>query len=106
MVVVALAASAYFALRHRQGISAIAVLPFENVSKDPAEEWFSDGMTESLITEMSKVRLLKVISRTSVMQYKNPHQPLKQIARDLGVDAVIEGSAMRVGDRVRIAAAH
>jgi TolB-like protein len=62
------------------------------------------GLTETLITELSKVRSLKVISRTSVMQYKGRSKPLKQIGSELGVDAVVEGSALRVGDRVRITA--
>ena len=82
--------------------SSIAVLPFENFSHDPAEEWFSDGMTEILITQLAKIRSLKVISRTSVMQYKGTRKSVKEIARELGVDAVVESSALRVGDRVRI----
>uniref|UniRef100_Q024X1 non-specific serine/threonine protein kinase n=1 Tax=Solibacter usitatus (strain Ellin6076) TaxID=234267 RepID=Q024X1_SOLUE len=86
-------------------ISSIAVRPFDNFSgAGAAGDWFSDGMTETLIAEMSKVRSLKVISRTSVMQYKKSKKPLKQIAQELGADAVIEGSALRVGDRVRITA--
>jgi len=88
----------------RHKVSSIAVLPFENLSKNADDEWFSDGMTETLITELSRVRSLRVISRTSVMQYKNAHTPLKQIRDELGVDAVVEGSALRVGDRVRITA--
>ena len=80
----------------RPSFSSIAVLPFDNLSHNQAEEWFSDGLTEVLITELSKVRSLKVISRTSVMQYKSGNKPLKQIGRELGVDAVVEGSALRV----------
>ena len=85
-------------------VRSIAVMPFDNLSNNAGEEWFSDGMTETLISELSKIRVLKVISRTSVMQYKKTHKPLGQIASELGVDAVIEGSALRVGDRVRITA--
>ena len=91
-------------LPSRPLIHSIAVLPFDNLSHNPEEEWFSDGMTETLITELSKVRSLRVISRTSVMRYKNAHTPLKQIRDELGVDAIVEGSALRVGDRVRITA--
>jgi TolB-like protein len=85
-------------------IASIAVLPFDNLSRNAEEEWFSEGMTETLITELAKVRGLKVISRTSVMQYKNVKKPLKQVGAELGVDAVVEGSVLRVGDRVRITA--
>lgn len=85
-------------------ISALAVLPFENLSRQVDQEWFSDGMTEMLITELARTRSLKVISRTSVMQYRNTRKPLKQIAQELGVDAIVEGSALLVGDRVRISA--
>jgi TolB-like protein/Flp pilus assembly protein TadD/predicted DNA-binding transcriptional regulator AlpA len=84
--------------------SSIAVLPFENLSGNTEEEWFTDGMTETLITELAKVRGLKVISRTSAMQYKNAKKSLKQIGTELGVSTVVEGSALRVGDRVRITA--
>jgi TolB-like protein len=84
--------------------SSLAVLPLENLSGDAQQEWFSDGMTETLIAELSKIKALKVISRTSVMTYKKTKKPLREIARELGVDAVIEGSAMKVGERVRITA--
>ncbi len=83
-------------------IESLAVLPLENLSGNPDEEYFADGMTEQLITELGKVRALRVISRQSVMQYKGTNKPVPQIARELHVDAVVEGSAMRVGDRVRI----
>jgi len=85
-------------------IEAVAVLPFENLSKDPEQEFFADGMTEQLITDLSKIRALRVISRTSVMQYRGARKPLPQIARELGVDAVVEGSVMRSGNKVRITA--
>jgi eukaryotic-like serine/threonine-protein kinase len=83
-------------------IESLAVLPLENLSGDPAQEYFADGMTEALITDLSKIAALKVISRTSVMRYKRTDKPLPQIARELGVDAVIEGSVLREGDQVRI----
>jgi TolB-like protein len=103
------AAFTVFGLRgtdfRRGGPSSIAVLPFQNLSKNAAEEdWFSDGMTESLIAELARIRNLKVISRTSIMRYKNTKSSLKQIAEELQVDAVVEGSVLRAGDRVRITA--
>lgn len=85
-------------------IESIAVLPFENLSGDPGQEYFADGMTEELIADLAKIQALKVISRTTAMQYKNAKKPLPEIARELGVDAVIEGSALKVADRVRITA--
>ena len=85
-------------------IQAIAVLPLTNLSDDPEQEYFADGMTETLLTDLAKIGALKVISRTSVMQYKGASQPLKEIARQLGVDAVVEGSVLRSGNRVRITA--
>ena len=85
-------------------IRAIAVLPLSNVSGDPDQEFFSDGMTEELITHLSKISALKVISRTSVMRYKGSKKSLKEIAQELGVDGVIEGSVLRSGDKVRITA--
>ncbi len=85
-------------------LDSLAVLPLENLSGDPAQEYFSDGMTEALITYLSKISALKVISRTSVMQFKDSKKTLPEIARELGVKAVIEGSVMRDGDRVRITA--
>jgi TolB-like protein/Tfp pilus assembly protein PilF len=74
----------------------------ENLSGDPEQEFFADGMTEALIAELSKIRALKVISRTSVMQYKGVKKRLPQIARELKVDGVVEGSVLREGERVRI----
>ena len=85
-------------------IRSLAVLPLENLSRDPEQEYFADGMTEALITDLSKIGALRVISRTSVMQYKGAKKPLPQIARELNVDGVIEGSVQRSGDRVRITA--
>jgi TolB-like protein/Flp pilus assembly protein TadD len=86
----------------RIGIDSVAVLPLENLSGNPEEEYFVDGMTEALIAALAKARDLKVISRTSVMQFKGVKANLPEIARQLDVEAVVEGSALRVGDRVRI----
>ena len=85
-------------------IQSLAVLPLQNLSADPAQEYFADGMTEALITDLAKIPGLKVISRTSIMQYKDSHKKLPQIAQELGVDAIIEGAVLRSGDRVRITA--
>jgi len=83
-------------------IDSLAVLPLSNLSKNPEQEYFADGMTEALIAELSKIRALRVISRTSAMQYKNATKSLPEIARALGVRGVIEGSVMREGGSVRI----
>ncbi len=85
-------------------IKSLAVLPLENLSGDPAQEYFADGMTEALISNLSQVRALRVISRTSVMRFKGSRKPLAEIARELNVDAVIEGSVQREGGRVKITA--
>ena len=83
-------------------IHSIAVLPLENLSGDPEQQYFSDGMTDELITELSKISALRVIARTSVMRYKGTKKSLPEIARELNVDAVIEGSVMHSDNRVRI----
>jgi serine/threonine protein kinase/tetratricopeptide (TPR) repeat protein len=83
-------------------IRAIAVLPLRNVSKDPSQEYFADGMTESLISDLARVKALRVISRTSVMRYKGVEKSLPEIARELNVDAVLEGSALLVDNCVRV----
>ena len=85
-------------------IHSLAVLPLENLSGDPSQEYFSDGMTEALITELGRIRSLRVISRRSAMQYKGTTKTVPQIAAELKVDAIVEGSAMRDHDRVRISA--
>jgi TolB-like protein len=85
-------------------IHSIAVLPLENLSGDPNQEYFVDGMTDALITDLAKMRDIKVISRTSAMQYKGTRLPLPEIARALDVDAVVEGAVVRVGGKVRITA--
>jgi TolB-like protein len=86
----------------RAPIRSIAVLPLDNLSGDPEQEYFADGMTEALIADLAKVGALRVISRQSVMQFKGSTTALTEIARVLDVDAVVEGSVMRSGDRVRI----
>ncbi len=83
-------------------IRAIAVLPLRNVSRDPAQEYFADGMTEAIISDLARIKALRVISRTSVMTYKGVEKPLPEIARELNVDAVLEGSALLIGDQVRV----
>jgi TolB-like protein/DNA-binding winged helix-turn-helix (wHTH) protein/Tfp pilus assembly protein PilF len=88
-------------LRH---IESIAVLPLRNLSGDAEQEYFADGMTEALITDLAQISALRVISRTSSMRYKALNEPLPQIARELHVDAVVEGSVLRSGGRVRITA--
>jgi TolB-like protein/DNA-binding winged helix-turn-helix (wHTH) protein/Tfp pilus assembly protein PilF len=85
-------------------IRSVAVLPMQNLSNDPNQEYFVDGMTDELITDLAQIRELKVVSKTSIMHYKGTHTPLPQIGRELGVDAVVEGSVLRSGDRVRITA--
>jgi len=83
-------------------IRSIAVLPLQNLSSDPAQEYFSDGMTDALITDLAQVGSLKVISRTSSMQYKQTKKSLPEIAKELNVDGIIEGTVQRSDDRVRI----
>jgi serine/threonine-protein kinase len=83
---------------------SVAVLPFENMSTDPENEYFSDGITDDIIAQLSKIRALKVISRTSSMQYKKTTKKITMIAEELGVGAVLEGSVRRAGQRVRIVA--
>jgi TolB-like protein/Tfp pilus assembly protein PilF len=85
-------------------IKALAVLPLDNLSADPDQDFFALGMTEALITDLSKLSAVKVISRTSVMRYKGTTKPLSEIARELGVDAIVEGSVLRAGNRIRITA--
>lgn len=84
------------------GINSIAVLPLDNLTGDPNQEYFADGITETLIGEFTRIRALRVISRWSVMQYKGARKPLRDIAKELRVDAVILGSITRTGDRVSI----
>jgi TolB-like protein/DNA-binding winged helix-turn-helix (wHTH) protein/lipoprotein NlpI len=83
-------------------IRALAVLPLENLSGDPAQEYFADGITDELITDLARVGTVRVVSHTSVTRYKGVRKPLPEIARELKVDAVVEGSVTRLGDEVRI----
>jgi serine/threonine-protein kinase len=83
-------------------IKSLLVLPLENLSRDPAQDYFADGMTDELIGKLSNISALRVISRTSAMHYKGLKKPLPEIARELRVDAVVEGSVLRSNDRVRI----
>ena len=81
---------------------SIAVLPFNNLSNDIDDEYFADGMTEDILTELSKIQDLMVISRTTIMKYKGTTKSLKEIGKELGVGTILEGSVRRVGNRVRI----
>jgi TolB-like protein/DNA-binding winged helix-turn-helix (wHTH) protein/Flp pilus assembly protein TadD len=113
-VIVALALALSFSIlavwlfRSRGGapasIRSIAVLPLDNLSGDASQNYFADGMTDELITDLAQISALRVISRTSVMVYKGARKPLPQIARELNVDAVVEGTVLRSGDQVRITA--
>lgn len=85
-------------------IVSLAVLPLTNLSGDPSQDYFADGLTDELITDLGQISALHVISRTSVMQYKDTQKTLPEIARELNVDAVVEGSVLRSGERVRITA--
>ena len=88
----------------QQSIQSLAVLPLENLSSDPDQEYFAEGMTDALTTDLAKISTLKVISRTSSMQFKGTKKPLQQIAKELNVDALVEGTVERSGSRVRITA--
>ena len=83
---------------------SLAVLPLENLSHDPEQEYFAEGLTEALITTLAKIGELRVVCRTTAMLYKDVHKPLREIAHELAVDAIVEGTVLRVGDRVRITA--
>jgi len=83
-------------------IRSIAVLPFENLTGNPEQQYFADGMTDALITALAQIRQLRVISRTSAMHYRDTRKTLPEIARELGVDAVVEGSVSRTNRRIRI----
>jgi len=85
-------------------VNSLAVLPLANLSGDPGQDFFADGMTEALITDLGKISALRVISRTSVVQYKGTKKPLPEIARELNVDALIEGTVSRAGNHFRITA--
>ncbi len=89
---------------HPRQITSIAVLPMENLSGDVNQDYFADGMTDELIASLARISSLRVISRTTAMEYKGTHESLERIAHDLNVDAVVEGTVLRSGDRVRITA--
>ena len=113
-VLALLASALWYSLARRQvhpaatvsaaPIHSLAVLPLQNLSGDKDQDYFADGMTEELITDLGQMSVLRVISRTSVMQYKGTAKPLPQIGRELGADAILEGAVFRSGSRVRITA--
>jgi len=94
----------WLAPHSRSSIDSLAVLPLVNLSGDPKQDYFADGMTEAMITEVAQISELKVTSRTSVMQYKHTKKSLREIAKELGVDALLEGAVQRSGGRVAITA--
>jgi len=102
--VVTLAWTVYARNRALPSIHSLAVLPLESLSTDPSQDYFAEGMTDELITDLGQISALRVISRTSIMTYKGAHKPLPQIARELNVDAVVEGTVLRSGNQVRITA--
>ena len=107
---IAVAAAGWLVFRHRTTnivdtrIQSLAVLPLRNLSGDPAQEYLADGMTEALIGRLASIHSLRVISHTSVMRFKNPQVSVPEIARTLGVDAVVEGSVIKEGDHIRVTA--
>lgn len=109
-IILLAAAASFYSLRARghaaskAAITSLAVLPLTNLSGDPEQEYFADGMTEELITDLARISALRVISRTSAIHYKGTTKTLPQVAQELRVDAVIEGTVQRSGDRVRISA--
>jgi TolB-like protein/DNA-binding winged helix-turn-helix (wHTH) protein/Flp pilus assembly protein TadD len=105
LVMGSLATWKLYSWRHPSpGIRSLAVLPLESLSSDASQDYFADGMTDELISDLGQISALRVISRTSVMGYKRARKPLPQIARELNVDAVVEGTVLRSGDQVRITA--
>jgi TolB-like protein/tetratricopeptide (TPR) repeat protein len=110
VAVLGLLAAAFVMSRVRAGnavppkIKSLAVLPLKNMSGDPSQEYFADGITDELIGRLSGIHNLRVISRTSVMRFKNPQLSVPEIAKMLGVDAIVEGSVQREGNRIRVTA--
>jgi TolB-like protein len=98
------ASSATAGLAQSSGKAALAVLPLVNYSADPQQDYFADGMTEALVSELSHIQNLRVVSRTSSMHYKDQRRRLPEIGRELNVDLIIEGSVRPAGDRVRVTA--
>jgi TolB-like protein/DNA-binding winged helix-turn-helix (wHTH) protein/Tfp pilus assembly protein PilF len=109
-IILLVAAATVYTLRPRErfaskaAITSLAVLPLANLSGDASQDYFADGMTDELTTRLSNISALRVISRTSVLHYKNTQKTIPEIARELNVDAVLEGSVLRSGDKVRISA--
>jgi TolB-like protein/Tfp pilus assembly protein PilF len=107
---ICMAAAAWFVFRHRTKVTAeprirsLAVLPLRNLSGDPAQDYLADGITEALIGSLANIHDLRVTSHTSVMRFKNPQVSVPEIARTLGVDALVEGSVIKEGDRIRVTA--
>jgi TolB-like protein/Flp pilus assembly protein TadD len=97
-------AASSVSVRAAEGVRSLAVLPLDNLSRDPEQEYFAEGLTEALITTLAKIGELRVVSRTSAMQYKGIHKPLSEIARQLEVEAIVAGTVLRVGRKVRITA--
>jgi TolB-like protein/Flp pilus assembly protein TadD len=110
VVCICLTAAAWLVFRHRASVTppprirSLAVLPLRNLSGDPAQEYLADGITEALIGRLAGIHDLRVISHTSVLRFKNPQLSIPEIARTLGVDAVVEGSVIREGNRIRVTA--
>jgi eukaryotic-like serine/threonine-protein kinase len=111
VVTVAAASLVILGARHRiftgaagGEIHSLAVLPLENMSRDPEQEYFTDSMTDAIITDLAKIKALRVVSRTSVLRYKHTNKSIPEIAKELNVDALVEGSVERAGNRVRITA--
>jgi len=109
LVALAAAVLVVYLLRHPPGapaappaITSLAVLPLANLSGDPAQEYFADGMTEALIGNLARIRALRVVSRTSVMRFKGGTRSLPEIARALSVDAIVEGSVLRTGELLEV----
>jgi serine/threonine protein kinase/tetratricopeptide (TPR) repeat protein len=105
LIILLIVGGIYLFKGRREAVDSIAVLPLHNISGKPEQEYFADGMTEALIRELTKIKALqRVISRTSVMRYKETEKSMPEIARELNVDVVVEGSVLLVGERVRITA--
>jgi serine/threonine protein kinase/tetratricopeptide (TPR) repeat protein len=102
LVIAGLVSARYFRQSSQTEIESLAVLPLENLSGDSSHDYFADGMTDALITDLAKIRALRVISRPSVMQYKSTRKTVPEIGRELNVDAVLTGSVARSGEHVRI----
>ena len=94
----------WIAMEHTPAIRSLAVLPLQSLSDDPKQEYLAEGVTDALITDLAQISALRIVSRTTVMGYGRPNKPLPQVARELNVDGIVEGTVQRSGDRVRITA--